>query len=100
MLSAPIYTRPADYKGWKVPEIPNFIYRKYPRLRVALAHRIEAYNKQLEMLERLEDSGDVICIRPIKTMEVGRIEKDATKLEALYEEGFKLGDEFCKKGLL
>mgnify|MGYP003458749929 len=33
-------------------------------------------------------------------MEVGRIEKDATKLEALYEEGFKLGDEFCKKGLL
>ena len=21
MLSAPIYTRPADYKGWKVPEI-------------------------------------------------------------------------------
>ena len=21
MLSAPIYTRPADYKGWKVPEV-------------------------------------------------------------------------------
>ncbi|MBF1437542.1 MAG: tRNA (guanosine(37)-N1)-methyltransferase TrmD, partial [Prevotella nanceiensis] len=21
LLSAPIYTRPADYKGWKVPEI-------------------------------------------------------------------------------
>ena len=21
MLSAPVYTRPADYKGWKVPEI-------------------------------------------------------------------------------
>ena len=21
MLSAPIYTRPADYKGWKVPDI-------------------------------------------------------------------------------
>lgn len=96
-----IATRNRGYRNTgKDRKIPNFIYRKYPRLRVALAHRIEAYNKQLEMLERLEDSGDVICIRPIKPMEVGRIEKDATKLEALYEEGFKLGDEFCKKGLL
>ena len=96
-----IATRNRGYRNTgKDRKIPNFIYRKYPRLRVALAHRIEVYNKQLEMLERLEDSGDVICIRPIKPMEVGRIEKDATKLEALYEEGFKLGDEFCKKGLL
>jgi tRNA (guanine37-N1)-methyltransferase len=21
LLSAPVYTRPADYKGWKVPEV-------------------------------------------------------------------------------
>lgn len=96
-----IATRNRGYRNTgKDRKIPNFIYRKYPRLRVALTHRIEVYNKQLEMLERLEDSGDVICIRPIKPMEVGRIEKDATKLEALYEEGFKLGDEFCKKELL
>ena len=100
-LNVLVLTRNRGYRNTgKDRKIPNFIYRKYPRLRVALAHRIEAYNKQLEMLERLEDSGDVICIRPIKPMEVGRIEKDATKLEALYEEGFKLGDEFCKKGLL
>lgn len=81
-------------------KIPRFIYRNYPRLRVALGHRIEVYNKQLEMLERMEDSGEVLCIRPQKPMEVGRIEKDASKLEALYEEGFRLGDEFCRKGLL
>lgn len=77
-------------------KIPRFIYRNYPRLRVALGHRIEVYNKQLEMLERMEDSGEVLCIRPQKPMEVGRIEKDASKLEALYEEGFRLGEEFCK----
>lgn len=81
-------------------KIPRFIYRNYPRLRVALGHRIEVYNKQLEMLERMEDSGEVLCIRPQKPMEVGRIEKDASKLEALYEEGFRLGEEFCRKGLL
>lgn len=81
-------------------KIPKFIYRNYPRLRAVLSHRIEVYNQQLEMLERMEDSGDVICIRPIKPMEVGRIEKDVAKLEALYEEGFRLGEEFCRKDLL
>ena len=52
------------------------------------------------MLERMEDSGEVLCIRPQCPMEVDRIEKDATKLERLYEEGYNLGDEFCRKGLL
>lgn len=78
-----------DYK------IPHFIYKNYPRLRVALSHRIEAYNKQLEMIERMEDEGTIICLRPQREMEVGRIEKDTEKLERLYEEGFRIGEEFC-----
>ena len=78
-------------------KIPRFIYRDYPRLRVALSHRIEAYNAQLEMVERMEDEGSIVCIRPQKPMEVGRMEKDIKKLEALYEEGFLLGDEFCRR---
>lgn len=57
-------------------KIPRFIYRNYPRLRVALSHRIEAYNAQLEMVERMEDEGSIVCIRPQRPMEVGRIEKD------------------------
>lgn len=96
-----IATRNRGYRNTgKDRKIPRFIYRNYPRLRVALGHRIEVYNKQLEMLERMEDSGEVTCIRPLKPMEVGRIEKDAAKLETLYEEGFKLGEEFCKKGMI
>lgn len=77
-------------------KIPHFIYKNYPRLRVALSHRIEAYNQQLEMIERLEDEGKIVCIRPIHPMEVGRIEKNISKLEALYEEGFSLGVQFCQ----
>lgn len=78
-------------------KIPPFIYRDYPRLRVALSHRIEVYNRQLAMVERMEDEGKISCIRPLRPMEVGRMEKDPKKLEALYEEGFKLGDEFCRR---
>lgn len=73
---------------------PRFIYRNYPRLRVALSHRIEAYNHQLQMLEDMEQEGKIAVIRPQRPMEVRRIEKDMQKLERLYEEGFRIGEEF------
>ena len=76
---------------------PHFVYRNYPRLRVALSHRIEAYNAQLDTIDRMEAEGRVLCIRPERPMEVGRIEKDTAKLERLYEEGFMLGERFCSK---
>lgn len=76
-------------------KIPHLIYRNYPRLRVALSHRIEAYNQQMELVERMEDEGRICCIRPQRPMEVGRMEKNVAKLEALYEEGFQEGEKFC-----
>lgn len=87
-------------KGYRSKErdrkIPPFVYKKYPRLRVALSRRVAAYNEQLELVERLERLGKVVCIRPQRPMEVGRIEKDTDKLERLYQEGFMLGNAFCE----
>ncbi|WP_276910829.1 patatin-like phospholipase family protein [Hallella colorans] len=77
-------------------KIPSFIYKNYPRLRVALSHRIEAYNEQLQLIEDLERQDSIICIRPQRCMDVGRMEKNINKLEALYEEGFALGEKFCE----
>ena len=82
-----------DYKQ------PKFIYRNYPRLRVALSHRIEAYNRQLDLVDELEEQGKILVIRPVAPVVVGRMEKDVEKLEALYEEGFRLGEEFVKENL-
>lgn len=77
-------------------KIPRFVYKDYPRLRVALSRRVEVYNQQLELIERMEDWGEVICIRPQRPMEVERICRDVEKLERLYEEGFAIGEEFCR----
>lgn len=77
-------------------KIPKLFYGEYPRLRVALSRRVEEYNKQLELIERMEDWGEVICIRPERPMEVDRLCRDVEKLEALYEEGFMLGENFIK----
>ena len=93
-----VLTRNRGYRDTgKDMKIPRFIYRKYPRLREVLSRRLAAYNAQLEYVERMEDEGRVICIRPERPMEVDRIEKDIAKLERLYEEGFALGERFCEK---
>jgi len=90
-------------KGWRDTgrdhKQPKFIYRNYPRLRVALSRRIEAYNQQLDLVDELEEQGKILVIRPEEPIVVGRMEKDVDKLEHLYEEGFRLGEQFVKKHL-
>ena len=90
-------------KGWRDTgrdyTQPKFIYRNYPRLRVALSRRIEAYNRQLDFVDELEEQGKILVIRPKEPIVVGRMEKDVDKLEHLYEEGFRLGEQFVKEHL-
>ena len=90
-------------KGWRESgrdhKQPKFIYRNYPRLRVALSRRIEAYNRQLDLVDELEEQGKILVIRPEEPIVVGRMEKDVDKLEHLYEEGFRLGEQFVKEHL-
>ncbi len=92
-----ILTRNRGYRSSEPDiKVPRLFYGEYPRLRVALSHRVEEYNKQLELVERMEDWGEIVCIRPERPMEVDRLCRDVEKLEALYEEGFALGEAFCK----
>ena len=87
-------------KGWqdegKDRKVPHFVYKNYPRLRVVLSRRHIAYNQQIELVNKLEENGQIKCIRPLRPIEVGRIEKDTDKLERLYEEGFTIGEDFIK----
>lgn len=86
-------------KGWrdtgKDRKVLAFIYKNYPRLRVTLSHRHVVYNQQIDLIDRLEAEGKITCIRPMRPMEVGRIENDVEKLERLYEEGFAIGEKFA-----
>ncbi len=93
-----VLTRNKGYRSTeKDHKIPHFIYKNYPRLRVVLSHRCQAYNQQLDMVDEMERKGDIVCIRPEKPMEVGRMEKDIEKLQRLYEEGYALGEKFCRE---
>ena len=84
-----VLTRNRGYrKDTKDIRIPSFVYRKYPKLREALSRRCAVYNKQLEMVEQMEDEGKIIVIRPQKPVMVDRIERDVQKLTEFYEEGY------------
>ena len=80
-----------DIQGTKVPP---FIYRQYPRLRAAINMRSRVYNAQLDLVERMEDAGEITVIRPQKPVIVDRIERDIRKLTDLYEEGYACAAEF------
>lgn len=67
---------------------PRFVYRRYPRLRAVLSRRHSCYAKQLALTEHLEDEGLLLPIRPLRPLEVGRMEDDIAKLTALYNEGY------------
>ena len=66
---------------------------------MALSRRVRVYDEQLELVEKMEDEGKIICIRPSKPVEVDRMEKNTAKLEALYQDGLAQGEAFCKKYL-
>ena len=84
-----VLTRNRGYrKDAKDHKIPSIIYRKYPNIREALSRRCAVYNEQLEMVERMEDEGQITVIRPEKPIVVDRIEKDVMKLTDLYNEGY------------
>lgn len=88
-----ILTRNKGYrKNERQMPVPKIIYRKYPELRKTLARRNAQYNRTMEMIERLEEEGKITVIRPVKPIEVGRMEKDIDKLRALYQEGYELAE--------
>lgn len=64
-------------------------YPRHPKVYECMAERHIQYNTTLKFLEEQKKAGQVFVIRPKKASQVGRIEKDAEKLRALYEEGYQ-----------
>lgn len=95
-----VLTRNKDYrKKGKDLKLPPFVYRKYPAIRRAMEQRSTLYNNQLALIDKLEEEGKVFVIRPERPIEVDRLEKDISKLRALYEEGYELAKSIDKLNL-
>lgn len=84
-------------KGYRKPtkgtKVPFMFYRKYPRIKDAIRQRNIIYNREIELVEKLEAEGMITVIRPERPIEVGRMERDTDKLIALYNEGYELASK-------
>lgn len=63
-------------------------YVRYPKVAELIKNRHIAYNECLDYIDRLEKKGQIFVIRPQKANNVGRIDRNKEKMQALYEEGY------------
>lgn len=93
-----VLTRNRGYrkKETRMPAAKVF-YRRYPKLQEALSERNAVYNRTMDLIERLEDEGRMTVIRPLRPVEVGRMEKDTAKLTALYQEGYDIAEKLIEE---
>lgn len=64
-------------------------YRKYPKVYELMKNRHNTYNETLDYIDSQVKAGNTFLIQPKHKSNVGRIEKDRTKLEMLYREGYQ-----------
>lgn len=74
-------------------------YIRYPKVYERMKERHLSYNNTVQYIEEMRREGNVFVIRPKQKSDVGRVEKDKAKLDALYEEGYR-DAESCYPELL
>lgn len=91
-----------QHKGYRktkqsMLKLIKFWYRKYPEVYELLAKRHNIYNSQIDELEKLEEEGRCIILRPDNPVEIKRIETDKEKLKKLYFTGEADGLKYADK---
>lgn len=84
-----ITTRPKLYR--KKPFIWTWLvklrYKKYPKFIEAILNRHKMYNQEVEKLQKMEDSGEILVIRPSRLVKISKMEKDLNKVDEMYRLG-------------
>ena len=83
-----ITTRVKEYlKKDKELKLFSFIYRKYPEFANTIRNRNIIYNKTVNKLLELENTGKIFVIRPSKAIPIKRIEKNKEMIKKQYNLG-------------
>lgn len=83
-----VLTQPKGYR--KKPEASpamGFFLRRIPKIREAMEHRYEMYNRQMDELDRMEAEKTALVIRPPEDLRIGHTEKNPGELERVYRIG-------------
>ena len=85
-----VLTRNAGYR--KPPPrfraLSRVLLARYPAVHAAMLRRHVVYNASLDLVASMERAGSAFVLRPVRPLAVGRMERDLTRLEALYRQGY------------
>lgn len=94
-----ILTQPKGYEKKSNSMLPLIkrIYRKFPNFVKAVENRHLIYNQEINDLEELEKSGDVLILRPKTDLVASRTERNPKKMQDSYNQGRLLALEEIEK---
>lgn len=81
------YQKSAPSKGEQATSA--MIRKKYPPIAHLMKKRHLDYNKTVAFCNQLSRDGDAVVLRPTADVNVGRLEKDVSKLRQLYDAGYR-----------
>ena len=84
-----IQTRPADYIKSKSRLPYGLVYKKYPQFVKTAKSAYINYNETLNLIRKYENEGKIIVLRPSEKIKMRRVEKNLSKLQAIYDVGVK-----------
>lgn len=88
-----------QHKGYVKKPMSNRVirmFKKYPKIGEAVVVRHDAYNAQLEFVNQMKNEGVAYVIQPNAPLGAGTLEKDLSKLEAIYQLGYQQGKQHAE----
>ncbi len=88
-----------QHKGYqKKPTSSRLVklFKKYPLVAEAVKNRHNEYNAQLEYVYSMQEQGLAYVIQPNAPLGASTLEKDLSKLEAIYQLGYKQGKQHAQ----
>lgn len=88
-----------QHKGYKKEPMNKNIgraFKKHPKVAEAMENRHNAYNDQLKYVYEMQEQGLAYVIQPNAPLGATTLEKDLSKLEAIYQLGYKQGKQHAQ----
>lgn len=94
-----ILTQEPDYRksAFKLKWLAQRVYRRYPKVAAAILARHQVYNDALADLAAAQAAGSALVLQPQTSLGLSRLERDVSKVEAVYHRGVSDGKAFLPK---
>lgn len=93
-----VLTQPKGYrKKQEASPLMKLFLRRIPKIREAMEHRHEMYNRQMDELDRMEAEKAALVIRPPEDLKIGHTEKNPDELERVYRIGRKEAERLLQE---